>query len=160
MTRGVFSKPDPISASNYYKRAADAYKQCGENRLERLHRIASGDTQLGQDAYATAAAEYTRAAELAETSDETVQRKRQECYKLHLDAANAWQQMGEKGRAAESTVKAAFGLIMGEPTTSKIDNKYTSQESPPKYAPLKKRQAGFSGTHTPTSRPHFCLAEM
>jgi len=123
MTRGVFSKPDPISASNYYKRAADAYKQCGENRLERLHRIASGDTQLGQDAYATAAAEYTRAAELAETSDETIQRKRQECYKLHLDAANAWQQMGEKGRAAESTVKAAFGLIMGEPTTSKIDNK-------------------------------------
>lgn len=123
MTRGVFSKPDPISASNYYKRAADAYKQCGENRLERLHRIASGDTQLGQDAYATAAAEYTRAAELAETSDETIQRKRQECYKLHLDAANAWQQMGEKGRAAESTVKAAFGLIMGESTTSKIDNK-------------------------------------
>jgi hypothetical protein len=123
MTRGVFSKPDPISASNYYKRAADAYKQCGENRLERLHRIASGDTQIGQDAYATAAAEYTRAAELAETSDETVQRKRQECYKLHLDAANAWQQMGEKGRAAESTVKAAFGLIMGESTTSKLDNK-------------------------------------
>ena len=72
MTIGVFSKPDPISASNYYKRAADAYKQCGENRLERLHRIASGDTQLGQDAYATAAAEYTRAAELAETSDETI----------------------------------------------------------------------------------------
>ena len=53
MTRGIFSKPDPISAANYYKRAADAYKQCGENRLERLHRIASGDCQLGQDAYAT-----------------------------------------------------------------------------------------------------------
>ena len=53
MTRGIFSKPDPISAANYYKRAADAYKACGENRLERLHRIASGDCQLGQDAYAT-----------------------------------------------------------------------------------------------------------
>lgn len=26
MTRGVFSKPDPISAANFYKRAADAYK--------------------------------------------------------------------------------------------------------------------------------------
>ena len=123
MTRGIFSKPDPISASNYYKRAADAYKQCGENRLERLHRIASGDCQLGQDAYATAAAEYTRAAELAETSDETIQRKRQECYKLHLDAANAWTQMGERGRAAESTTKAAFGLIMGENVTSKINDK-------------------------------------
>ena len=123
MTRGIFSKPDPISASNYYKRAADAYKQCGENRLERLHRIASGDCQMGQDAYATAASDYTRAAELAEISDETINRKRQECYKLHLDAANAWQQMGEKGRAAESTVKAAFGLIMGDNTTAKINDK-------------------------------------
>ena len=123
MTRGIFSKPDPISASNYYKRAADAYKQCGENRLERLHRIASGDCQMGQDAYATAASDYTRAAELAEISDETINRKRQECYKLHLDAANAWQQMGEKGRAAESTVKASFGLIMGDNVTAKINDK-------------------------------------
>ena len=123
MTRGIFSKPDPISASNYYKRAADAYKQCGENRLERLHRIASGDCQMGQDAYATAASDYTRAAELAEISDETINRKRQECYKLHLDAANAWQQMGEKGRAAESTVRATFGLIMGDNVTAKINDK-------------------------------------
>jgi len=123
MTRGVFSKPDPISASNFYKRAADAYKQCGENRLERLHRIASGDCQLGQDAYATAAAEYTRAAELAEASDEISARKRQECHKLHLDAAGAWAQMGEKGRAAESTMKAAFGLVMGEEVGTKMDVK-------------------------------------
>ena len=35
MTRGIFSSPDPISAANFYKRAADAYKACGENRLER-----------------------------------------------------------------------------------------------------------------------------
>lgn len=35
MTRGIFSQPDPISAANFYKRAADAYKACGENRLER-----------------------------------------------------------------------------------------------------------------------------
>jgi len=122
MTRGIFSKPDPISAANFYKRAADAYKQCGENRLERLHRIASGDCQLGQDAYATAAAEYTRAAELAEmTCEETLERKRQECHKLHLDAANAWSQMGERGRAAESTMKAAFGLIMGEDCHKQMD---------------------------------------
>ena len=32
----------------------NAYKQCGENRLGRLHRIASGDCQMGQDAYAPA----------------------------------------------------------------------------------------------------------
>lgn len=123
MTRGIFSKPDPISAANFYKRAADAYKQCGENRLERLHRIASGDCQLGQDAYATAAAEYSRAAELAEISNETMGRKRQECHKLHLDAANAWTQMGERGRAAESTLKAAFGLVMGEQIGNKLDDK-------------------------------------
>ena len=123
MTRGIFSKPDPISAANYYKRAADAYKACGENRLERLHRIASGDCQLGQDAYATAAAEYGRAAELAETSDETLPRKRQECHKLNLDAANAWAQMGEAGRAAECKAKAAFGLVMGSPVQARIDPK-------------------------------------
>ncbi|KAL7529429.1 hypothetical protein ACHAXR_002961 [Thalassiosira sp. AJA248-18] len=123
MTRGIFSKPDPISASNYYKRAADAYKQCGENRLERLHRIASGDCQLGQDAFATAAAEYTRAAELAETSDEALGRKRQECHKLHLDASSAWSQMGERGRAAESNMKAAFGLILGEECSKQMDKK-------------------------------------
>lgn len=121
MTRGIFSKPDPISASNYYKRAAEAYKQCGENRLERLHRIASGDCQLGQDAYATAAAEYTRAAELAEVSDETIQRKRQECHKLYGDAAAAWRSMGERGRAAEASTKAAFGLVMGEDASKKMD---------------------------------------
>jgi len=91
--------------------------------LNSLHRIASGDLQMGQDAYATAAAEYTRAAELAEISDETLARKRQECHKLHSDAATAWANMGEKGRAAESTVKAAFGLIMGQDLTAAIDKK-------------------------------------
>ena len=55
---------------------------------------------MGQDAYATAAAEYTRAAELAEISDESLARKRQECHKLHSDAATAWANMGEKGRSA------------------------------------------------------------
>lgn len=124
MTRGIFSKPDPISAANFYKRAADAYRACGENRLERLHRIASGDCQAGQDAYATAAAEYTRAAELAEaTEEEGLARKRQECHKLHTDAANAWAQMGERGRAAESSMKAAFGLVMGEDRSKPMDER-------------------------------------
>ena len=123
MTRGIFSRPDPISAGNYYKRAADAYKACGENRLERLHRIASGDVQLGQDAYAIAAQEYTRAAELAEVSEETLARKRQEMHKLYCDAGDAWNQMGEKGRAAESRMKAAFGLCMGDEAGKPIESK-------------------------------------
>ena len=75
MTRGIFSSPDPIAAGNYYKRAADAYKACGENRLERLHRIASADCQMGQDAYATAATEFMRAAELAAGSDEPAEKR-------------------------------------------------------------------------------------
>lgn len=44
----------------YYHRAAEAYKKCNENRLERLHRIASGDCQMGHGAYASAAQEFTR----------------------------------------------------------------------------------------------------
>eukprot|EP00984_Skeletonema_dohrnii_P001579 scaffold493_cov131-Skeletonema_dohrnii-CCMP3373.AAC.3 len=162
MTRGIFSKPDPISAANFYKRAADAYKACGENRLERLHRIASGDLQMGQDAYATAAAEYTRAAELAEISDETLPRKRQECHKLHSDAATAWANMGEKGRSAESTVKAAFGLIMGQDLTAAIDKKALAriEESIETFVPdpLNRkrdyRRNGISAYDDPNANPN------
>jgi hypothetical protein len=114
MTRGVFTRPDPISAANYYKRAAESYRVCGEYRLEKLHRIASADCQRGQGAYATAAAEYTRAAELVEISTtETLDVRRKECHRLHLDAAAMYEEMGEHGRCAESTLKAAFGLVMG-----------------------------------------------
>ena len=114
MTRGVFARPDPISAANYYKRAAESYRACGEYRLEKLHRIAGADCQRGQGAYATAAAEYTRAAELVEVSaTETPDVRRRECRRLHLDAAAMYEEMGERGRCAESTLKAAFGLVMG-----------------------------------------------
>ncbi len=124
MTKSLFSRPDPIIAANYYKRAADAYAQCGEARLEKLHRIACGDCLLGQESYATAAVEYTRAAELAEESTEdSLERRRKECYKLHVDAANAYAQLGERGRYAESTMKGAFGLLMGTPKNARMDEK-------------------------------------
>ncbi len=124
MTKSLFSRPDPIIAANYYKRAADAYAQCGEVRLEKLHRIACGDCLLGQESYATAAVEYTRAAELAEMSTEdSLERRRKECYKLHADAANAYAQLGERGRCAESTMKGAFGLLMGTPKNARMDEK-------------------------------------
>jgi hypothetical protein len=45
MQRGIFAKPDPLAASTYYKRAADAYQACGEDRLERMSRINSADCQ-------------------------------------------------------------------------------------------------------------------
>jgi hypothetical protein len=115
MQKGLFSKPDPLAASTYYKRAADAYQQCGENRLERLYRINSADCQAAVGAYATAAAEYTRAAELVEDADdESVEMKREIGRKLLLNAADCWLNMNEPGKAASSKVQAALALTWGD----------------------------------------------
>lgn len=115
MQKGLFSRPDPLVSSTYYKRAADAYQQCGEARLERLYRMNSADCQAKVGAWATAAAEYTRAAELVqECTDETPEMKREIGRKLHLSAAEAWTNMNEKGKAAASSVKAAFALVWDE----------------------------------------------
>mmetsp|Transcript_4718 Transcript_4718/g.7350 ORF Transcript_4718/g.7350 Transcript_4718/m.7350 type:complete len:519 (-) Transcript_4718:141-1697(-) len=115
MQKGLFSKPDPLAASTYYKRAADAYQQCGENRLERLYRINSADCQMSVGAYATAAGEYTRAAELVEDAeDETVEMKREIGKKLLLNAAECWLNMNEPGKAASSKVQAALALTWGD----------------------------------------------
>ena len=114
LTRTLFSSPDPIAGAMFYHRAAEAYKLCGENRLERLHRIASGDCQMGHDAYATTAGEYVRAAELAEISDESLDRKRKECTKLYADAAKAWREAGEMARAGECMLRSGFSLSLGD----------------------------------------------
>jgi len=113
LQRTLFNSPDPIAGAMFYNRAAEAYKLCGENRLERLHRIASGDCQMGHDAFATAASEYMRAAELSEVSDETDDRKRAECSKLYADAAKAWREANEMGRSAECVLKSSFSLLIG-----------------------------------------------
>lgn len=115
MQKGLFSKADPLAASTYYKRAADAYQQCGESRLERGYRINSADCQMAVGAYSTAAAEYTRAAELVEeATDEEVEMKREIGRKLLLNAAEAWIQMNEPGKAASSKVSAALALTWGD----------------------------------------------
>ena len=114
LSRTLFSSPDPIAGAMFYSRAAEAYKQCGENRLERLHRIASADCQMGHDGYATAAQEYTRAAELSAISDEKLPRKKAECTKLYSDAAKAWTEAGEPGRAGECLLKSGFSMLMME----------------------------------------------
>ena len=113
MQKSLFSSPDPIGASLYYQKAADAYQLCGENRLERLHRIACGDCQLGQNAYASAAACFIRAAELCEVSDENDGRKRKECGKLYNDAADAFKECGELGRMGECKLKSGLSLLIG-----------------------------------------------
>ena len=114
LQRGLFSKPDPLAASTYYKRGADAYQLCGESGLERMHRMNSADCQMKVGAFATAAADYTRAAELLEVADdETIEMKREIGRKLHLNAAEAWKNMNEPSKAAGSKVQAALALIWG-----------------------------------------------
>lgn len=115
MQKGIFSRPDPLAASSYYKRAADAYQKCNEFRLERMYRITSADCQMSVGAFATAAAEYTRAAELVEEADdETTEMKREIGRKCFLNASDAWLQMNEPGKAADSKVAAAKALTWGD----------------------------------------------
>jgi len=127
MTRSVFSRADPIMAGTFYKRAADCYQACGdENRLERLHRIASGDCQMGQGAYASAAAEYMRGAELVKVSDETMERKMKEGWKLYGDAANAYYQMGEKGKAAKCRLQSALAYTWNDDEEEEEEEGYNA----------------------------------
>mmetsp|Transcript_15327 Transcript_15327/g.35116 ORF Transcript_15327/g.35116 Transcript_15327/m.35116 type:complete len:508 (-) Transcript_15327:362-1885(-) len=119
MQKGIFSRPDPLAASTYYKRAADAFQKCNEFRLERLYRINSADCQMRCGAYATAAAEYTRAAELVEVAeDETTEMKREIGRKCLLNASEAWLQMNEPGQAASSKIAAALALTWGDDSSA------------------------------------------
>ena len=117
MQRGVFTRPDPVTAANYYKRAADAYGLCGENRLERLHRVASADCQMGNGSYASAATEYQRAGALVKESGEDVERRRKEGHKFYNDAANAWLKTSEPGKAAGCQVLSALAWTWEDETT-------------------------------------------
>lgn len=115
LQKGLLSKPDPLSASTYYKRAADDFQKCGEFRLERFNRMNSGDCQLQVGAYATGALEYTRAAELVvNDSDETVETRHRISRDLHLKSAEAWRNANEGAKAAASRVKAALAMIDGD----------------------------------------------
>ena len=70
-----------VMASTFYKRAADCYQTCGEERLERLYRVSSANCQMKVGAFATAAAEYTRAAELlmlSEDAEDDLDQKRRD----------------------------------------------------------------------------------
>lgn len=114
MQSGLFKSPDPVMASTFYKRAADAYMACGEERLERLYRVSSADCQMKVRAFATAAAEYTRAAELLMLSDDvedTLEQKRRDGCHYHKQAAEAWTQHNEKAKAANSMVQSALAFL-------------------------------------------------
>lgn len=128
MQRGLFTRPDPVMAANYYKRAADAYGLCGENRLERLHRVASADCQMGNGSYASAASEYARAGVLAKESNEEVERRRKEGWKFYSDAAAAWTKANEPGKAANCQVLSALAWTWDDETTVLSTQALTSLE--------------------------------
>ena len=117
MQKGIFTRPDPLTAANFYNRAADIYGQCGEARLERLHRVAAADCQMGSGSYPSAAMDYSKAAELALTSDETLERRRKEGHKLWADASKAWTNAGETSKAATALVQAALAMVLDDETT-------------------------------------------
>ena len=73
MKSGIFQKPDPVAASTYYKRAAEAYQQAGDcDRLERLYRQESATCNLQIGAWASAATDSIRVAELLIPKNATV----------------------------------------------------------------------------------------
>ena len=160
MERGMFTRADPIAAGNFYKRAAEAYGLCGENRLERLHRIAAADLQMGQRSFPTAAHEYTKAAVLAKTSDEKLERKRKEGWKLYGDAAKAWLSAGETGKAANAQIQSAMAWTWEDESTM-IDQKALSgiEEAVEAHVPdvlnvyARHRQTGTSKFADPGAEP-------
>lgn len=126
MQTGLLKKPDPVMASTFYKRAADAYQLAGEERLERLFRISSADCQMKVGAFATAASEYQRAAELlllSEDEADTLEQKRRDGSQYHRSAAECWRQMNEPAKAAASMVQAALAFLHGD--TSDVISKDT-----------------------------------
>jgi hypothetical protein len=73
MKSSIFRKPDPVAASTYYKRAAEAYQQAGDcDRLERLYRQESASCNLQIGAWASAATDSIRVAELLIPKDATI----------------------------------------------------------------------------------------
>ena len=117
MQKSFFSKPDPVAASTYYKRAADCYQQIGDlPREERLYRLESAACNEQIRAWASVASDYTRAADLLAQQydrtgpDPTVADPGREAWSYHLKASHAWTQMNEKSKAAASQIKAAMAL--------------------------------------------------
>ena len=119
---GFFSKPDPVAASTFFKRAADAYQQMGDMpREERLFRLESAQCNTILQAWASVASDYTRAAELLlqqvyedKIPDPTIADPALEASGYYQKAAEAWTQLGEKSKAAGAQVQAAIALNRGD----------------------------------------------
>ena len=102
MQSSFFNKPDPVAASTYYKRAADCYSQAGDYTMERFCRVSSGQCNFQIQAWASAAQDYTKAAELVLEDEGDAKNNRQEAYNYHRKASEAWVQMNERAKGAKS----------------------------------------------------------
>jgi len=161
MQSGLFKKPDPVMASTFYKRAADAYQVAGEERLERLYRVSSADCQLKVGAFATAAAEYTRAAELlmmSEEQEDTLDQKRRDGSLYHKKASEAYRQMNEPAKAAKSLVDAALAFlhqdtsdVLSRETLAGLEEAVESFVPDPLNSYCRYRQTGVSAFIDPDS---------
>jgi hypothetical protein len=123
MEIGFFKKADPISACTFYKRSADAYKVIGDFTNEMYMRLSCATVNMQCTAYASAATDYTRAAELQlsflqqeldttndEQDNEKLNKIRTDASTYYKKAADAWKQMNEHGKSATSMVSAAIAL--------------------------------------------------
>lgn len=160
MQKSFFSKPDPVAASTFFKRAADCYKQCGESKLERLFRLESAECNRQIAAWASAASDYTRAASLMLEADDIkdIDMKRKEASRYHKLASAAHTQMGEKAKAAESMINSAIALSYGDKTTLLSNEALTQLEEaieahvPDVFNPhARYRQTGCSSFIDPNS---------
>jgi hypothetical protein len=150
MKSGFFKRPDPVAACTYFKRAADAYQQLQDWRLERLFRVESGNCNMTCQAFASAASDYTRAAELilnlevaselssSSSSNDDVEpdgtkkhplsldERRRQASAYHKQAAAAWTQMHETAKAAASIVAAALAFHSNDTTSSSSSSSSSS----------------------------------
>lgn len=119
MQKTFFSRPDPVAASTYYKRAADCYQALCDFRTERLYRLESARCNRVIAAWASCAADFTRAAELAliegEAGTDDVANSSKNAHDHYRQAGEAWTQQNERAKAAACQVKAAMALNSGEP---------------------------------------------
>ena len=115
MQPGLFKRPDPLAASTYYKRAAECYKAVGDANQERHYRAASARCNQQIGAWASAAQDYTRAAELivppgAIHNSDLIDQDCRDASEYHKQAAESWRQADDKAKAASSLVASALAL--------------------------------------------------
>lgn len=128
MKSGLFKSADPVAACTFFKRAADCYQvlvgqEPDAAKLERLYRLESANCNMICKAWASAASDYTRAADLLvleienHTDDEEhIMQIRRDAANFHNKAAEAWIEGNEPGKAAACKVNAAL-VIHGDDGT-------------------------------------------